>query len=108
MVLDYLVSTIMDCGTNMKRQWRCINGISHYYYQVDDGLVIGQAYNLAHTIVWGAKIPINATEEKILGQYIELEFAKRAIEEYWGEVDRTIDHMFPDPQKQLVQQTDGI
>ncbi|MDC3266494.1 hypothetical protein OAU13_01060 [bacterium] len=81
----------MDYGIDMKRQWRCINSNSHYYFQVHDGLVVGQAYNLAHTIVWGAKIPISATEEKILGQYIELEFAKRAIEEYWGERDRTID-----------------
>lgn len=91
MALDCLVSTTMDCGTNMKRLWRCINSNSHYYYQVHDGLVVGQAYNLAHTIIWGAKIPINATEEKILGQYVEMEFAKRAIEEYWSERDRTID-----------------
>lgn len=85
----------------MKRQWRCINSNSHYYYQVDDGLVIGQAYNLAYTIIWGAKIPVNATEEKILGQYIELEFAKGAIEDYWNEKDRTFD-MFDERTKKLV------
>lgn len=85
----------------IRRQWRCINSNSHYYFQVHDGLVIGQAYNLAHTIVWGAKIPVDATEEKILGQYIELEFAKRAIEQYWGEKDRTFD-MFNNDIKQLV------
>ena len=75
----------------MKRQWRCIDKNCHYYFQTRNGLVIGQAYNLAHTIVWGAKIPVNATEELILGQYIEMEYAKQAIEEYWEKKDKTID-----------------
>ena len=73
------------------RDWRCVTKDCHYYFRVDDGKVIGQAYNLAHTIVWGAKIPINATEELILGQYIEMQFAKRAIEEYWDKKDRTLE-----------------
>jgi hypothetical protein len=75
----------------MRREWRCVTKDCHYYFQVHNGFVIGQAYNLAHTIVWGAKIPINAAEELILGQYIEMEYAKRAIEEYWEEKDRTIE-----------------
>jgi rRNA processing protein Krr1/Pno1 len=75
----------------MRRNWRYVEKNTHYYYQTYDGRVIGQAYNIAFTIVWGAKIPINATEELILGQYIELEYAKRAIEEYWQEKDRTFD-----------------
>lgn len=75
----------------MRRGWRCVTKDCHYYFQVHNGLVIGQVYNLAHTIVWGAKIPINAAEELILGQYIEMEYAKRAIEEYWEEKDRTIE-----------------
>ena len=75
----------------MRREWRYVEKNSHYYFQVHDGKVIGQAYNIAFTIVWGAKIPINATDELILGQYIELEYAKRAIEEYWEEKDRTIE-----------------
>lgn len=83
----------------MKRQWRCVTKDCHYYFQAHNGLVIGQAYNLAHTIVWGAKIPVSATEEKILGQYIEMEFAKQAIEEYWNEKDRTLEvvheHLLP-------------
>ncbi len=56
-----------------------------------NGLVIGQAYNLAHTIIWGAKIPINHDEDLYLGQYVELEYAKHAIEEYWDEKDRTLE-----------------
>jgi len=75
----------------IERQWRYINKDCHYYFQVHNGLVVGQAYNLAHTIIWGAKIPVSATEELILGQYVEMEFAKKAIEEYWEEKDRTLD-----------------
>ena len=75
----------------MRRQWRYVDKNVHYYHQVHNGLVIGQAYNLVHTIIWGAKIPISPTEELILGQYVELEYAKKAIEEYWEEKDRTIE-----------------
>jgi hypothetical protein len=53
-------------------------------------LVVGQIYNLAHTIIWGAKIPVSANEELILGQYVEMEFAKKAVEEYWEKEDKTI------------------
>ncbi len=76
----------------MKRQWRCVDGNNHYYFQVHNGKVIGQVYNLAHTIVWGARIPVSATEEEVLGRYIEMEFAKKAIEEYWDGKDRTINY----------------
>ena len=81
------------------REWRCATKDCHYYFQVQNGLVVGQAYNLAHTIIWGAKIPINATDELILGQYVEIEYAKRAIEEYWDNKDRTLEvpseHLLP-------------
>lgn len=83
----------------IRRDWRYVTKDCHYYFQVHNGLVVGQAYNLAHTIVWGAKIPVSATEELILGQYIEMEYAKRAIEEYWNEKDRTLEvvheHLLP-------------
>jgi hypothetical protein len=75
----------------IRRDWRFVNGLHYYYYQVHNGKVIGQAYNLANSIIWGAKIPISATEELILGQYIEMEYAKKAIEEYWNEKDRTLE-----------------
>jgi len=46
----------------MTRHWLDVEKNSHYYYQVHDGKVLGQAYNIAFSIVWGAKIPISATE----------------------------------------------
>jgi hypothetical protein len=83
----------------MNRQWRLADKNNHYYHQSHNGLIVGHAYNVVHTIVWGAKIPINAAEELILGQYVELEYAKRAIEEYWEDKDRTLEvpheHLLP-------------
>jgi len=76
----------------MHRDWRDIDKGTQYYYQTHNGLIVGQVYNMAYTSIWGAKIPINATEEEILGQYISLEFAKEAVVDYWDGKDRTINY----------------
>ena len=75
----------------MRREWRDFDKGVQYYYQAHNGLIIGQVYNLAYTSIWGAKIPVSAIEELILGQYISLDFAKDAIVEYWDGKDRTIE-----------------
>lgn len=75
----------------MRRDWRDIDKGTQYYYQVQNGLIVGQVYNMTYTSIWGAKIPISSTEEKILGQFVTLEFAKNAVEEYWDEKDRTLE-----------------
>lgn len=75
----------------MRRDWRDIDKGVQYFYQVRDGLIVGQVYNMAYTSIWGAKIPLSSTEELLLGQYVTLEFAKRAVEEHWNEKDRTFE-----------------
>lgn len=75
----------------MRREWRDVDKGVQYYYQVRNGLIIGQVYNLAYTSIWGAKILVSANEELILGQYVSLEFAKDAIAEFWDEKDRTFE-----------------
>lgn len=75
----------------MVRDWRDVDKGCQYFYQVRNGLIVGQVYNMAYTSIWGAKIPISATEEEILGQFVSLEFAKKAVEEYWGAKDRTFE-----------------
>ena len=78
----------------MTREWKDnIAASSEYYYQVNNGLIVGQVYNLAHSQIWGAKIPVSATEEHIIGNFVSLEFAKKAVEDYWGGKDKTIDYM---------------
>ena len=75
----------------MRREWRDIDKGTQYYYRVHNGLIVGQVYSMAYTSIWGAKIPLSATEELVLGQYVTLEFAKRAVEEHWNEKDRTFE-----------------
>lgn len=75
----------------MRREWRDIDKGCQYYYQVHNGLIVGQIYNLAYTSIWGAKIPVSATEEHVLGQYIGVEFAKQAVELFWKQKDSTIE-----------------
>ena len=77
----------------MKRAWRLADSNNHYYHQVDDGLVVGHVFNYAHTIVWGAKVPslMDRNEDVILGRYVEMESAKRAVEDYWDKRDKTLD-----------------
>jgi len=75
----------------MRRDWRDVDKGVQYFYQVRDGLIVGQVYNMAYTSLWGAKIPLSSTEELVLGQYVTLEFAKRAVEEHWDEKDRTFE-----------------
>lgn len=83
----------------MTRLWKDAAANTWYYYKSHNGLVVGQVYNLAHTQIWGAKIPITATDELLLGNYINLDFARKAIEEYWDEKDRTLEvpheHLLP-------------
>jgi len=83
----------------MRREWRDVDKGVQYYYQVRNGLIIGQVYNMAYTSIWGAKILVSANEELILGQYVSLEFAKDAIAEFWDEKDRTFEMPM---QEQLV------
>lgn len=76
------------------RLWKDnIAASSEYYYQSHNGLIVGQVYNLAHSQIWGAKIPVSATEEYILGNFVSLEYAKLAVEDYWESKDKTINYM---------------
>ena len=61
-----------------------------YYYNVDDGRIVGQTTNITHTGVWVAKIVFNHNEEKYLGQYISEETCKRSVMMYWEIENRTL------------------
>lgn len=59
---------------------------SELYYNELDGLIQGQVHKLGtQNIIWVAKI-----DEKILGQYISREFAKKAVEYYMEVQSRTL------------------
>lgn len=71
-------------------EWKDAENGTQYFFRKDDGLIVGQVYNMAHTKIFGAKIPVNATEENILGHYINVDFAKKAVENYWEIQGRTL------------------
>lgn len=73
----------------MNRDWKDAEHC-HYYYNVENGKIVGQSHNVAHTKIWVAMVKLNHNEEQYLGQYITLDFAKRAVELYWEIQERTL------------------
>jgi hypothetical protein len=61
-----------------------------YYYSSNDGRIIGQVYNLAHTNIYGAKVFSKQNEERYLGQFISNSFAKESVETFWNIQERTL------------------
>lgn len=74
----------------MKYSWKDTEHDCHYFFQEEDGKVVGQVHNIAHTKIWIAKIILNHNEEKYLGQYIDCNFSKMAVENYWLIQSRTL------------------
>jgi hypothetical protein len=74
----------------MNREWKDGDHGVHYYYGVNDGRIVGQTHNIAHTKVWVAKVIHSHNDEHYLGQYINLSFAMRAIETFWEIQERTL------------------
>lgn len=74
----------------MKRTWKDGDHDVFYFYNEENGRVVGQIHKIAHTKIWLSKIIFNVNEEKYLGQYIAYEFAKAATENYWLIEDRTL------------------
>ena len=72
------------------KAWRDTDQNCHYYYRIENGLIVGQVHNLAHTKIWVAKILYASGEESYIGQYINVEFAKNAIEHHWAIEERTL------------------
>jgi hypothetical protein len=71
-------------------EWKDAEHNCSYFFNVQNGLIVGQIFNLAHTNIWGVRIPITPTEEMSLGQYINMDFAKKAVEHYWEVQGRTL------------------
>jgi len=72
------------------KEWKDADHKVSYYYQTDTGRIVGQIHNLAHTTIYAAKILNQSNEELYLGQYINGQFAKLAVEYYWNVQERTL------------------
>ena len=59
------------------------------YYDEEDGKIIGSVYKIGnHNSTWGAKI--HSDMEGILGQYIDSDYARKAVMHYWDVQSRTV------------------
>lgn len=74
------------------RDWRDTDHKIAYCYLNENGRIIGQVYNLAHTNIYGAKVYSDLNEERYLGQYIDMNSAKAAVDNFWNIQERTLTH----------------
>jgi hypothetical protein len=74
------------------RDWKDADHKTSYCYLKDTGRIIGQIYNLAHTNIYGAKVYSELNEERYLGQYIDSNSAKAAVDNFWNIQERTLTH----------------
>ena len=81
---------------NKNYEWRERNA-KWYYYDTDSGMIVGAAHKFALQDIWCAAVhtgtyayPLKFDDEKPLGQYIEQEYAKKAVEHYWSIQSRTL------------------
>jgi len=59
------------------------------YYDEDDGKIIGAVYKIGNQVsIYGAKVYTNV--EGILGQYVDSDYARKAVEYYWEVSSRTL------------------
>lgn len=62
------------------------------YYDTDDGKIIGSVYKVGNSqTIWGAQVySPNNNESVILGQYVNMDCAKRGVEYFWEVQSRTL------------------
>ena len=73
------------------KQWQEKEFSQWVYYDNQDGKIIGAVYKIGtSTGIWGARVYLINTEESVLGQYIDSDFARKAVELYWEVDSRTV------------------
>jgi hypothetical protein len=74
----------------MGKQWKDAADDCHYYYNEENGRIIGQVNKIAFTKVFISKVIHNHNDETFLGQFISCEFAQKSVQLYWDIEDRTL------------------
>ena len=72
------------------RKWQDYEASNQYYYDDKDGLIIGQIHKFGTSITIYTATVKPENMDKLLGQYINLDYAKLAVERYWEIQDRTL------------------
>jgi len=76
----------------MNRAWREAEHSNHFYYHLDTGLIQAHVFKLGQTYtIYTARVfsPENQLD-KTLGNYIELDYAKKAVEKWWIQQEITL------------------
>ena len=72
------------------KQWMEKEFSQWVYYDDEDGKIIGSVYKIGNTVgIWGAKVYAER-DEGVLGQFIDSDFAKKAVEYFWEVHSRTL------------------
>ena len=72
------------------KQWMEKEFSQWVYYDDEDGKIIGSVYKIGNTVgIWGAKVYAER-DEAVLGQFIDSDFAKKAVEYFWDIQNRTL------------------
>lgn len=70
----------------IKYKWKEAGDNCFYYYIEENGRIVGQVYNLAHTKIWGAKL----IDDQSIGLFISTDSAMKALELHFDIENRTL------------------
>ena len=70
-------------------------GDTYYYFDEATGKIVGKVNKIALqeiwiTLVYTGEYSFTVNDEKHLGQYVNMDFAKKAAEQYWDRESRTL------------------
>ena len=70
-------------------------GSAYYYYNTDTGKIVGNVSKIMSNDIWIALVhtgtySFTLDDERHLGQYISVDFAKDAVEHFWAVQNRTL------------------
>ena len=73
------------------KQWQEKEFSQWVYFDDQDGKIIGAVYKIGtSTGIWGARVYLINTQENVLGQYIDSDYARKAVQLYWEIDSRTV------------------
>jgi len=66
------------------RQWMEKEFSQWVYFDDDDGKIIGAVYTIGtKTGIWGGRVYVDNNIDNQLGQFINSDYARKAVERYW-------------------------
>lgn len=73
------------------KQWTEKEYSQWVYFDTQDGKIIGAVYKVGTTTgIWGARVYLRNVNEEVLGQFIDSDYARKAVELYWEIDSRTL------------------